>query len=136
MTRRSDGEGQAQAVPPGEGRRFNHHRLDAYQVTMEFIRWRERSLKRLPRNSDLADQIDRASSSIALNIAEACGEASAGDQARFFRIARRSATECNAILDVAEALGHETPARINEGRALLARVVAMLTVLSRCGHRS
>ncbi len=118
------------------GRRFNHHRLDVYEAAIEFVRWRARSLRRLSRTSDLADQITRASTSIALNIAEACGEGSFGEQARFFRIARRSATECDAILDVIEALGLETPERVAEGRTLLGRMIAMLTALSRVNSAS
>jgi four helix bundle protein len=46
------------------------------------------------------DQLERASSSIVLNIGEGAGRFSGPDQARFFVIARGSATECAAVLDV------------------------------------
>jgi four helix bundle protein len=52
----------------------------------------------------LADQIRRAASSIPLDIAEGAGASAAADKARFYRIARRSATESAAILDVCLAL--------------------------------
>ena len=57
--------------------------------------------ERLPRGrAFLSDQLHRAAVSIPLNIAEGAGEFSQGEKARFYRIARRSATECAAILDV------------------------------------
>jgi four helix bundle protein len=49
------------------------------------------------------------------------------DKARFYRIARRSTTECAAILDVARTLSLATVDRLQHGRALLLRIVAMLT---------
>jgi len=114
-----------------EGRRYDHHRMDVYEVAIQFISWREGALRRLPRSSDLAEQLTRAASSIALNIAEGCGEYSGPERLRFFRIARRSATECDAVLDVAAARQLEAPGKLAEGRALLHRILAMLTVLTR-----
>ena len=49
----------------------------------------------------LRDQLDRAASSVALNLAEARGRQSAADQKRFFGIALGSARECRAILELA-----------------------------------
>jgi len=53
----------------------------------------------------LRDQLERASLSIVLNTAESAGRSSALDKARFVTIARGSATECAAILDVLLARG-------------------------------
>jgi len=39
-----------------------------------------------------------------LNIAEGGSEYSLADKARFFRIARRSASECSAIIDLIERI--------------------------------
>ena len=49
----------------------------------------------------LKDQLLRASSSVALNLAEGSGRATRGDQARFFHIALGSLRECQAVLDLA-----------------------------------
>jgi four helix bundle protein len=65
-------------------------RLDVYQVAIEF----RRALKNevLPHcSADLRDQLERASSSIVLNIAEGAGRWQA--KKRFFEIARGSACE-------------------------------------------
>ena len=65
-----------------------------------------------------------------LNIAEGAGEFAAAEKARFYRIARRSATECAAILDVCAALRIADPAPLAASRDLLLRVVAMLTKMA------
>lgn len=49
------------------------------------------------------DQLDRASTSIPLNIAEGNGKYTPKDRCRFFDIARGSAFECAAVLDVLTA---------------------------------
>ena len=57
--------------------------------------YRRTATVRLP--SHLKDQWLRASSSIALNLAEGCGKPTLADQARFFSIAMGSIRECQAI---------------------------------------
>jgi len=71
---------------------------------------------------------------VALNIAEGAGEFAPAEKARFYRIARRSATECAAILDVADRLGIVESAALRQGRTLLLRIVAMLVKLARSGR--
>lgn len=90
----------------GPAHYFDHGRLDVYRVAIEFAVWRRSTVRRLPKgNGDLADQLARASTSIVLNIAEGSGETSDGDHLHFFRIARRSATECAAALDLISRVG-------------------------------
>ena len=57
--------------------------------------------KRLQLKGALRNQLDRASSSIALNLAEGRGRFSRKEQKRFFTIAYGSMRECQAILDLA-----------------------------------
>lgn len=79
----------------------------------------------------LADQLQRAASSITLNIAEGAGEFSPAEKARFYRIAKRSATECAAIVDVAQHRSCISDEHFTAARSLLLRVVGMLVKLTR-----
>jgi four helix bundle protein len=54
---------------------------------------------KLPRY--LRDQMDRASSSVCLNLAEGAGKTSFGDRRKFYGNALASLRECQAVLDVA-----------------------------------
>jgi four helix bundle protein len=113
------------------GRPLDHERLDVYRVALEFVSWRGSVLRRVPKHSDIADQLTRAATSVVLNIAEGAGEFSGPERVRFYRMARRSAMECGAVLDLLERMELERAEKVAEGRVLLERVVAMLTVLTR-----
>lgn len=69
--------------------------------------------------------------SIALNIAEGSGEFARKEKARFYRIARRSATECAAILDIARELGMVDSQTVGEAKDQLRGIVSMLIGLSK-----
>jgi four helix bundle protein len=104
-------------------------RLDVYRVAVEFPRIAAGLCAHRRVGATLRDQLDRASVSIVLTIAEGAGRCGARDKAHFFAIARGSATECAAILDLLEARGLiASPAR-RHARGLLVRVVQMLTRL-------
>ena len=79
----------------------------------------------------LLDQLLRASTSVVLNIAEGAGEYAPREKARFYRMARRSATECAAIMDVAVRHRAVSQNQRTAARAIILEVVAMLTTLVR-----
>jgi four helix bundle protein len=111
---------------------FDHERWDVYRASLELIIVIKDVVEELPRGSGyLADQLQRAGLSVPLNIAEGAGESSASEKARFYRIAKRSATECSSILDVCKQLQIISEDLYAKGRALLLRIVAMLTKMSR-----
>jgi four helix bundle protein len=107
---------------------FDAQRLDVYRVALEF---QVLSATLLPRRgqSALRDQLDRASASIVLCIAEGAGRSSRPDKARFYSIARGSATECAAVVDIAIARRLCPGATGASARTLLIRIVQMLTKL-------
>ncbi len=74
-----------------------------FQLAVSF--YRQIQCQKLP--SALQSQLDRAASSIALNLAEGRGRNSYKDQLRFFHIALGSLRECEAILTLANLT--ETP---------------------------
>ena len=112
-----------------------HERLDAYRVAVEFCELAESLTKRLPRTKgQLGDQLARASEGIVLRIAEGAGaEFQSADQKRYFRSARGSALECSAVLDICRIKLVGTPEQLHQGRALLLRLVQMLSKLARVG---
>ena len=80
---------------------FDHEKLDVYRAAIAFVVLVDEMITNLPRGrAYLADQLQRAASSIPLNIAEGAGEYSGNEKIRFYRIAKRSATECASILDI------------------------------------
>jgi four helix bundle protein len=106
---------------------FDHEKLDVYQIALEFVGLVGEVLERFPpgRHS-LADQLSRAATSVVLNIAEGAGEFSRAEKARFYRMAKRSATECAAALDVCRVWKKVESKDLDVGREMLLRVVAML----------
>ena len=106
---------------------FDHDKLDVYRASIEFVALADDIVEHLPRGrAYLAEQLQRAATSISLNVAEGAGEFATKEKSRFYRIAKRSATECAAILDVAKRLGLVVATCYDEARRLLLRVVSML----------
>ena len=111
---------------------FDHEKLDVYQIAVDWVALAQDIVNQMPRaRGNLADQLQRAASSITLNIAEGAGEYSPKEKARFYRMAKRSATECAAALDVAQRRDSIHPKLFASGRDLLFRIVAMLIKLIR-----
>jgi len=122
---------------PEKIRYFDHERWDVYQAALQLIVVVKNVVEGLPRgNAYLADQLQRAGTSVPLNIAEGAGEHSASEKARFYRMAKRSATECASILDVCKQLQLLNDNLYEKGRELLLRIVAMLTKMARAGNAS
>ena len=53
------------------------------------------------------------------------------DKRRYYSIARGSAMECAAIIDVCEVIHAKNNETLTQGKALLTRIVSMLTKLCR-----
>lgn len=111
---------------------FGHEKLDVYRVSIEFVAWTGDLLDGPLARSGLSavKQLDRASTSIPLNIAEGNGRRSRQDHSRFLDMAKGSALECAACLDVLVARKTLRSGEIDDGKALLIRIVEMLTKLT------
>ena len=111
---------------------FDHEKLDVYRASIKFVALADGIVEHLPRGRGyLADQLQRAGTSIPLNIAEGAGEFSSSEKSRFYRMAKRSATESAAILDVCRCLALLDDSLFLQGRDLLLRIVAMLIKMAR-----
>ena len=104
-------------------------RLDVFRVAVEFQSLAASIGSSRPLGA-LRDQLDRASVSIVLNIAEGSGRFAPAEKAHFYLIARGSAMECLAALSLLHARSLVSPEVHRRSRALLTRIVAMLTRLS------
>ena len=65
---------------------FHHEKLIVYQRALEFAAWSHKMIESLTKKTSTRDQLERASDSIALNIAEVNGKFSQKDRARFFQV--------------------------------------------------
>ena len=111
---------------------LDHEKLDVYRCSIEFLRIALRIAGRLPRgHGPLVDQLRRASTAIPLNIAEGAGKVSAADRAHFHAIARGSAMECGALIDVIRLLGTSDEQALVATKDLLVRIVSMLSKMCR-----
>jgi four helix bundle protein len=110
---------------------FDHEKLSVYQRSLDFVEFTEEMLSKLPKGLSAHNQLDRASTSIPLNLAEGNGKYTAKDRCRFFDIARGSALECAAALDVLVRRRQIELDQANAGKQILKEIVSMLVGLIR-----
>ena len=110
---------------------FDHEKLDVYREAIEFCGWVGDFLNTVSAKAAAKDHLDRASTSTPLNIAEGNGKFSPADRARFFEIARGSAVECAACLDVLVARKLATEEAMAPRKEQLVKIVQMLVGLLR-----
>jgi four helix bundle protein len=117
-----------------QGWYFAHEPLEVYQVGLSFMRW----FNGLPAGAELSSrlyrQVDKAATSVILNIAEGYGRTGAGDRLRFLEMAEGSAVKAAAYLDLCGSKAELDAEQRLPGLELLGRVVLMLRALS--GSRS
>ena len=112
-------------------RQFDHEKLDVYKVAINLVILIDEIVENLLRGrAYLADQLQRAGASVPLNIAEGAGEYAGNEKIRFYRMAKRSASECAGILDVCLAIKLIEEELYKKGKELLIRIVAMLIKLA------
>ncbi len=106
---------------------FHHETLDVYGAALELMTW----FVSLPGGKVLSNrlyrQLDEGVTSTILNIAEGNGRYSELDHRRFLDVAEGSAVKVAAYLDLAVQKLTLVPKESGPGKALLERVVAMLS---------
>ncbi|MBC9866603.1 MAG: four helix bundle protein [Opitutae bacterium] len=110
---------------------FDYEKLNLYQESIVFVAWVDDLLESIPKSIAAHNQLDRASTSVPLNIAEGNGKFTPADRCKFFDIARGSALECSACLDVLVAKKKIEKSKADKGKALLVEIVSMLVGLIR-----
>ena len=112
-------------MPP----QFDHEKLRANQEALRFSALVEPVIETLSARLSARYQLDRASTSTVLNIAEGNGKRSHVDRCRYLDIARGSAVECAASLDVLVARKRLEPAKAQEGKEILFGAVLLVAGL-------
>ena len=111
---------------------LSHESLTVYQRSIEFVVWGSQLCENNEQvTGEIHSQFKRAFISIPLNIAEGSGRQTGKDQSRFYDIARGSALECGACLDVMIAMELITKQNAQPGKSYLIEIVAMLTALGK-----
>lgn len=108
---------------------FDHEKLRVYQEALRFVAFAGGVISELPPKVAARDQLDRASTSIVLNIAEGNGKRSKVDRCRYLDISRGSALESAACLDVLVVKRLLDASRAAEGKEILVGIVSMLVGL-------
>ena len=112
-------------------KQFDHEKLNVYQAAIQFVAWSSELLAGVPKTVAVSNQLDRSSTSIPLNIAEGNGKHTSADRCRFFDIARGSALESAACLDVLVAKSMMEQSQMFHGKEILLEIVSMLVGLIR-----
>jgi four helix bundle protein len=108
----------------GDGRqnggRYKFQRLQVYQLGLDHLDMVYHLTTTLPKseNLNLRSQLERASTSIVLNIAEGSTGQTDAEQARFLGLSLRSLMECVACLDVVERRRYSQTGELRAIRAL------------------
>jgi len=111
--------------------KFSHEKLIVYQEALKFIEFTNKIfMDKLPKLSVYL-QLDKASTSIPLNIAEGTGRFTNRDKSHYYDIARGSALECSACLDVLLKKKMISEELANEGKKILIEIVSMLIGLTK-----
>ncbi|MFO7897887.1 MAG: four helix bundle protein [Planctomycetota bacterium] len=109
---------------------FMFENLEVYQRSVDFADRIISLTSDFPRGyAFLTDQLNRASVSIAANIAEGNGRFSKADRRHFFTIARGSVQECIPLLELARRRGFlddEEHADLREGLETIAKMISGL----------
>jgi four helix bundle protein len=119
--------GPAVHVPRQAPATLDAEKLDVYRIALEAHA--HVAALALEDRRVLRDQIERASLSVVLNISEGAGRRSRKDKRRHYAIARGSAMESAAIIDVTARRNLADATACATVRALYVRVVQMLTKL-------
>ena len=116
---------------------FDFERLDIYVHAVEFlVIVDEITLTAKRPFGDASSQLTRASLSILTNLCEGAGEFSPAEKARFYRLSRRSATECAGLIAAYRRLGLSDEELTTKAKDELLRIVSMLVRLIHSTERA
>jgi len=107
-----------------------YEKLEVYQISLDCVELCVAIVQTLPMGySELSTQLRRAIFSVSLNIAEGAGKSGYCDKKRFYEIAKGSAMESAAVVDILYRLKFIENEEYTKIKTLLHRAISMLTKL-------
>lgn len=127
-------EGLARSVAEDEAKVVNNphslERAGVYEQALALTAAIDAIVEKSEARFHLKDLLDKSATIVALRIAQAAGEIVKGDRRKHYRIARRAATDCAAILDILGRRPGCDPALIAPARTLILALVTQLAHLA------
>jgi four helix bundle protein len=115
---------------------FDHHKLQVYHRSLTLLKDCDHIVQQLPQGrAYIRDQIERATCSVVANVAEGAGEFRNKEKARFYRMARRSAIEVAAWLEITAQRKEASQCDIQQVLQRLENIVSMPVKLIRSCDR-
>lgn len=105
---------------------FGHEQLEVYRTALQFVVWFDQLLRVQPVCLRSDRKVDKAATSMVLNIAEGNGRRGADDRQRFRNMAEASAVKVAAYLDLASCRDELAPVQAKAGCERLELVVRLL----------
>jgi len=119
---------------------YKFQKLEVYQLSLDYVNSIYKLSKQLPERErfNLANQMERAATSITLNIAEGSTGQSDPEQHRFLGLALRSYLETIACLDLIQNQGYVDPEELEplreQGHLLFIKLSAFRKALNTRGQ--
>lgn len=111
---------------------LGYEKFGAYQKSLQFFAFVLKVLETIPSgNGAVTEQFRSAALSVVLNIAEGSGKPSGRDRNRSYQIAKGSAMECGALLDICQLLNVLSPTDLAWGKGALEEIIGILSAVCR-----
>jgi four helix bundle protein len=112
---------------------YKFQKLEIYRLALDYVSLTYEISEKLPgsENFNLKSQINRAATSIALNIAEGSTSQSDAEQSRFLGMSLRSLVETVACQDIIELRKYATTDDLQPARELGAKLFAKIQSMKR-----
>jgi hypothetical protein len=111
----------------------NPHALEragVYEQALALISAIDAVVEKTEARFHLKDLLDKRATMVTLAIAQAAGETAKGDRRKHYRIARRAATDCAAILDILGRRPGCDQALVAPARTIILALVTQLAHLA------
>ena len=105
-------------------------RAGVYEQALAFSEQVDTIVETITARFHLKDLLDKSATVVALRIAQAAGETSKAERRRQYRVARRAATDCAAVLDILARRKGVEPGQIAPARQLVMALVSELAHLA------